>query len=540
MGLLSHLSVQQKFICLFIILSFILIGSSFYSYQAIIPIEQSWGKYQQEAVKRSKLLEAIQENLGYGGLIHNFKNYVLRKTDKYYTKISQNYQHISDSIRKYQQLPHLTPIEQTALQTIAETAEQYFNNAKQIKSFILNNYSISELDNSVKINDQPALSAIHQLSQTINQHTGETSQQVTKHISQATKVMVTSAAIALLLCIGALALIYLAINGRISQLRAIMTDLATGEGDLTKRMPDQGHDELASVSQQFNLFISRIHDLVKQVSKLVEKLSSSCHTVLDIAKNTCNGVNLQQGDINQIATAIQEMSATIQDVAQNANQAAKATNEVEHETNEGTRLIHNTQTSINQLAQEIEDSTSVIVKLEQESDAIGSVLDVIRGIAEQTNLLALNAAIEAARAGEQGRGFAVVADEVRNLANRTQQSTEEIHSMIERLQSGSHNSVNAMTQGCNQAKDTVKLACEANKSLESIAGSIETLTKMNEQIASAAEEQSAVSEEINRNVVAINHVAEDTTKMAEDSADACEEMFRLTAELENLMKQFRV
>ncbi|MDE1462934.1 methyl-accepting chemotaxis protein [Spartinivicinus poritis] len=540
MSLLSHLSVRQKFICLLVALSIIFIGSSFFSYQALTPIKLSWTKYQHEAAKRSELLETIQENLGYGGLIHNFKNYVLRKTDKYYGRIDQNYQNISNTVQQYQQLPNLSPAEQTALRTIADTADQYFNNSKKIKEFILNNYSISELDKTVKINDQPALSAISELNQTISQYSGETSQQLDDHLNKATLVMVISAVCALLLCMTALAFIYVAINGRITRLKDIMEDLASGEGDLTKRMPEQGHDELSAVSQQFNLFISRIHELVQQVSTTVEKLASSCHTVLDIAKNTCTGVNLQQGDINQIATAINQMSATIQDVAQNANQAAKATTDVEHETEEGTSLIHKTQTSINQLAQEIEESTSVIVKLEQESDAIGSVLDVIRGIAEQTNLLALNAAIEAARAGEQGRGFAVVADEVRNLANRTQQSTEEIHSMIERLQTGSHDSVNAMSQGCNQAKETVNLACEANKSLESIAESIETLTKMNEQIASAAEEQSAVSEEINRNVVAINHVAEDTTKMAQESTHACEAMFSLTSELEDLMKQFKV
>ena len=319
-----------------------------------------------------------------------------------------------------------------------------------------------------------------------------------------------------------------------------MRDIAEGEGDLTQRLDVSGNDEVAQLGVNFNKFVDRVHELVGQVAGATAQLAAAAEELSATSDETSQNVTRQQQETDQVATAMNEMTATAQEVARNAAQAADAASEADDETRTGQNVVSQTINAIRELVGEVENATDVIHRLETDSEEIGKVLDVIRGIAEQTNLLALNAAIEAARAGEQGRGFAVVADEVRTLAQRTQESTQEIQEMIERLQTNAGNAVSVMGEGQKRAHNTAERAGEADGSLKAITGAVGRINEMNAQIASAAEEQTAVAEEINRNIVNISQAVNDTTQGAQHTAQASDELARLAADLQNRVGQFKI
>ena len=318
-----------------------------------------------------------------------------------------------------------------------------------------------------------------------------------------------------------------------------MEDLAEGEGDLTRRLDEQGKSEIALMAKGFNSFASKVQALVSQVAGSVENLSNVVSDVSNIVDQTQVGSQTQRQQTEQVATAITEMTATVQEVASNANLAADSAQQADENAKSGQQIVGETVSSISSLAGEIETGANVINKLSQDAESIGSVLDVIKGIAEQTNLLALNAAIEAARAGEQGRGFAVVADEVRTLASRTQESTTEIESMIASLQEQARSAVKAITQGQEKAAASVEYASSAGKALNDITDSVATITNMNIQIATASEEQSAVAEEINQNVVNISHVADENAQASNQLATSSQDLAQLAAELQSLVSHFK-
>ena len=318
-----------------------------------------------------------------------------------------------------------------------------------------------------------------------------------------------------------------------------MNEIAEGDGDLTKRLDEKGKDEVAQLGSAFNLFAEKVRQMVTQVSGSTTQLAAAAEEMSVITNETNMGVQKQQTETDMVATAMNEMTATVQEVARHATEASEAAQSADNEANDGKNVVQQTVSSINTLANEIQNATGVVNQLETDSDNIGTVLDVIRGIAEQTNLLALNAAIEAARAGEQGRGFAVVADEVRTLASRTQESTQEIQTMIESLQSGSRNAVKAMELSQDQSKQSVEKALNAQSSLNAITDAVTTISNMNIQIASAAKEQSSVSEEINQNVVNISQVVEQTAEGAQQTMTASNELANLANELQTLVGQFK-
>ncbi len=331
-----------------------------------------------------------------------------------------------------------------------------------------------------------------------------------------------------------------AITSSLSQAVVAMKDIAEGEGDLTQRLTVKSKDEVGQLAGAFNTFMDKIQGLVAEVAGSVTQLASAAEQMSVITSETSHGVSQQQRETDQVATAMNEMSATAQEMARNATEAANSAHAADSETRTGQKVVSDTVDAINALAEEVEHAGNVIQKVEQDSENIGTVLYVIKDIAEQTNLLALNAAIEAARAGEQGRGFAVVADEVRTLASRTQESTEEIQSMIEQLQAGTRSAVEVMTESRERAQAGVAQAAQTGSSLQSIAQSVNMINEMNTQIATASEEQSAVAEEINQNIVNISHVADQTSGGAEQLASASDELARLSTQLQSLVGQFKV
>ena len=315
---------------------------------------------------------------------------------------------------------------------------------------------------------------------------------------------------------------------------------AISENDISHTCEMESHDMIGEIIDAFNMMASNLRDMIGQISGATTQLAAAAEQTSTITDETSQGVQAQQAEIDSIASAMDEMTSTVQEVARNAADASNAADAADSEAKNGALVATEAIGGIGSLVTEVDAAASVIRNLEQESENIGSVLDVIRGIAEQTNLLALNAAIEAARAGEQGRGFAVVADEVRTLASRTQQSTQEIQDMIQRLQSGAGNAVKVMEGAQGQAQASSDMVEKAADSLASIAGSVSAINDMNTMIASAAEEQSAVAGEMQSNMRNIREVADRSADGAQQTAQASEELARLAAEQQALMAQFRM
>ncbi len=314
---------------------------------------------------------------------------------------------------------------------------------------------------------------------------------------------------------------------------------AIASGDLTANYTVTSNDETGQLIAAMKTMMERLKAIIENITGSTSKLSSSAEKLAGITVETNEGVKRQQAEAEQVATAANEMSATVQEVSRSTQMAAEASTRANEEAFSGKDVVTQTVRAIDALANEVEQAAKVIHKLKSDSENIGVVLDVIKGIAEQTNLLALNAAIEAARAGEQGRGFAVVADEVRTLASRTQESTKEIEGMIERLQTGAVEAVRVMEESQKRAQVGVEQAARAGASLEAITEAVETINTMTTQIASAAEEQSAAAEEIDRNVTSISHVIQQSAKGSQQIYVASEELAELASELHGLVGQFR-
>jgi len=319
-----------------------------------------------------------------------------------------------------------------------------------------------------------------------------------------------------------------------------LNDIAEGEGDLTRRIEVKSKDEIAQLALAFNRFAEKIHATVAQVSDSTSLLATSAEEMSAITHETQQMAKRQHLETEQVATAMNEMAATVQEVAHNATDAADAATHASQSTEHGKLLVEKVISTISLLADEIAHAATAINELERNTAQIDSVLVVIRNIADQTNLLALNAAIEAARAGEQGRGFAVVADEVRTLASRTQASTSEIQQMIEALQQSAKSTVSTMNTSTTTTQNCVSLVHEAGEALEAITQAVSTISQMNIQIASAANEQCAVSAEINKNVNNINDITINATESAVQTARAGDELAQLSMRLTTLLAQFRI
>lgn len=310
--------------------------------------------------------------------------------------------------------------------------------------------------------------------------------------------------------------------------------------DFSRRTGVNGKDELGQLGAAFDELIESFQHALRDVSNTSAHLAAAANEMSAVSRETSDSVNRQRLETDQVATAMNEMAATVQEVARSTSSAADAASDADTEARAGSRVVHQTIDAIDTLANEVEKAASVIQKLETDSEEIGKVLEVIQGIAEQTNLLALNAAIEAARAGEQGRGFAVVADEVRTLASRTQQSTAEINDMIERIRHGTREAVRVMEESQASARRSVQQAAQAGASLDTITNAIRAISDLNAQIASAAEEQRAVAEEINRNIINISNAADQSAEQASKTSQESHELAQLADHLRSLVAQFKI
>jgi len=392
---------------------------------------------------------------------------------------------------------------------------------------------VGPLLNGISVNVQEFVGDLHRT-------TSATNQELLEESNQTVSFVATLSALGLLAATVISIFIVRSIVRPINRAVAAMRDIAEGDGDLTRRLDINGQDEISHLATAFNKFATIVQDMVQNVEQNTQRVRSEARRLTAVTEETSRGADFQQNETDQVVTATNELAATVQEVARAASQASDTASTADKVASNGRLVVGHTIESIDKLAGEVERAAAVIDRVEKDSESIGSVLDVIKGIAEQTNLLALNAAIEAARAGEQGRGFAVVADEVRTLASRTQQSTAEIQSMIERLQVSARDAVSVMKQSRGKAEETVQQAARAGTSLEEINHAVTQINQLNMQIASAAHEQSAVVEEINKKISNISGITDQTAAGAQQTASATNELNQLAEQLHNLVKKFAV
>jgi methyl-accepting chemotaxis protein len=321
---------------------------------------------------------------------------------------------------------------------------------------------------------------------------------------------------------------------------SMLSNIASGDADLTQQMQVDTKDEVGKLALSFNTFVSQLHSLISTIASNSRDVTLIAKNLTDSSVSTQQNTEEQQQSVDMIATAMHEMGATVHEIARNANETANAAKQSAIDTANSERIVQSSIEGINCLFEKMQSASSVIQTLAQDVGGISSVLEVIRGISEQTNLLALNAAIEAARAGEQGRGFAVVADEVRTLAQRTQESTEEINSMIHKLQGGAKDAVSAMNEGIETARSSVEEADKAGESLQNITNAIDIITDLSIQVATATEEQSSVVEELNSHILNIKNMSDNTANESKKVNIQCQNLNDSAAILNKMIGNFKV
>lgn len=319
-----------------------------------------------------------------------------------------------------------------------------------------------------------------------------------------------------------------------------MENIAAGEGDLTRRLKVESNDEFGTLATAFNRFVERIHGSIRDVASATEQVNEVAHRVLTASNSSMQNSDEQASRTNSVAAAINELGAAAQEIARNAADASQQASGASHQAEDGRKVVEQNIQAMKQLSNNISASCTQIEALNEQTVGIGQILDVIKGISEQTNLLALNAAIEAARAGEAGRGFAVVADEVRSLAHRTQSSAQEIHGMIEKLQVGARDSVSTMTESQRQSESSVGIANQAGERLGSVTQSIGEIDAMNQSVATATEEQTSVIESLNMDITEINTLNQEGVENLQSTLRACGDLEQQAARLKQLVGSFRI
>lgn len=430
------------------------------------------------------------------------------------------------------------------LKQTEQVADEYFKVALKLSEGMVNgsldpasipslvqtmNESLKKLKDSLAAFNESALQAFKNTVQVSNKATAN---------ALATTLTVSAISIGVIILFSLS--IVMVITRNLNQILLSLKDIASGQGDLTKRLRQNSNDEIGMVVHWFNQFMDKLQESITDVVRSLLPLTKVSNDLGHMTKQTSAMTDHQSHATDEVTRLVDEMFTSVQAVAANASSAAEAAREADSEAKAGRAVVTKSVESINDLASEVERAAQVITKLESDTENVGSILDVIKGIAEQTNLLALNAAIEAARAGEQGRGFAVVADEVRTLASRTQDSTQEIQRVIEELQSASRSAGEVMSNSQKQAQLSVENAAKTDETLAIITDKVGSITRMNTEIAAATGEQETVSDNIKHNVEGIRSNAEAAVKNGQDIDKASVSLIKISKNLRKVSSQFRV
>lgn len=476
--------------------------------------------------------------------VQEWKNVLLRghnpeKRDKYWAKFNQRHNLIQEEGKELLQTVDVESIKDKIKAFLKTHQSLYPLYSKGRDAFIQSGFDHKAGDKAVSGIDREPTKQLLGLSAVLERVTESQIEDSKTASINALEITLVSIVIAIILSI--IAFLIMVKRTILIPAHQLVDDLAAmADGDFSHEVTVYSGDEIGQIAKSAAKLREDIGNIINQINQSVFKLSTSAEEMAHITEQSNQSMVQQRQETDQVATAMNQMTATVHEVAQNAQLAAESANQANDEVNTGQSVVDESVGAISKLVQQVEKAADVIHALENDSVEIGSVLDVIRGIAEQTNLLALNAAIEAARAGEQGRGFAVVADEVRTLASRTQQSTEEIQGMIEKLQTGAQQAVDAMNQSRSQADVTRDTAARAGEVLTSITASVTNINDMNTLIASSSVEQNAVAEEINRSIVNISQGAEVSSEGAAHTAETSEDLRNVAEELKHVISRLKV
>jgi len=547
----ERIKVIKRYICSSIRNKLLMItgfGTSLVLAATIYGIYNGWMVKQEMSESIHHALKVEEEimaiSIDFRSQVQDWKNVLLRGHDegqrqKYWNRFLEKQNKVQHGIDQLLGDAHDAEVEKQLHEVKVEHAKLVGLYKKGLDAFVSSGFDHKSGDEAVKGIDRKPTLMLENITKSLATSVGKIVATSEKHALEGVKVTVILLAVSLV--VGYLIFLIMVKKIIVIPAQALANDLSLmAEGDFSKEITVVSADELGQVADSASILRDDIGNIVNQINQSVFKLSTSAEEMAHITEQSNQSMTQQRLETDQVATAMNEMTATVHEVAQNAQLAADSANQANSEVNTGQSVVNESISAISKLVQQVESAADVIHELENDSVEIGSVLDVIRGIAEQTNLLALNAAIEAARAGEQGRGFAVVADEVRVLAQRTQTSTQEIQSMIEKLQSGAQQAVESMNQSRSQADVTRDTAARAGQVLTSITSSVTNINDMNTLIASSAEEQNSVAEEINRSVVSISQGAEVASEGAAHTAQTSEDLRNVAEELKHVISRLKV